>query len=162
MSDNNSVEKLNELVKDIKFTMLVTQSPDGTLRSRPMTTQDFEFDGDLWFFSSDVSEPVQDILKNPSVNVAYEAPNKQLYVSVSGQAEVVRDRAKMKEYWTPVYKLFFPDGLDDPSLVLLKINVESAEYWDSGNWVVRQLKFVKAVIHGHMDENEDKGSLKFR
>jgi len=143
-----SIEKLKELIEGIDFCMLTTLD-DGSLRSRPMSTQAFEFDGDLWFFTSDNTHKVDEIEKDNRVNVAYSQPDKNRYVSVSGGAEMVKDRGKIEELWTPILKAWFPEGLDDPHLCLLKVSVEQAEYWDAPSSKIVQIAgFVKALATG--------------
>jgi general stress protein 26 len=140
-----SIAKLNELIKDIEIAMLTTYEKDGSLHSRPMATQKVEFDGLLWFFTRASSHKVQEIERDHHVNVAYSAPDKQRYVSVSGMARLVKDRPKMEELWNTVYKAWFHDGLDDADLALLKVSVEHAEYWDSpSSFTAQVIKFAKA------------------
>ncbi len=98
-----SVEKLKDLIEGIDFCMLTTMD-GGYLRSRPMSTQEFEFDGDLWFFTSDNTHKIEEIAKDNRVNVAYSKPGDNTYVSVSGRAEVSKDRAKIEELWSPILK----------------------------------------------------------
>jgi hypothetical protein len=83
------------------------------------------------------------------------------FVSVSGTASVSLDRAKMQELWSDIYKAWFPQGLNDPNLCLLRVEVSSAEYWDTPSGkVVQLLGFLKAIAtgeqahpggHGHID-----------
>jgi general stress protein 26 len=127
-NDDEAVKKLGELIKDIKFAMFTTVDEEGVLRSRPMTTQQMEFDGDLWFFTYVDTAKVDDVRQYQQVNVSYAEPDDQRYVSVIGSAEVVDDRDKMEELWNPAYKAFFPDGLSDPRLRLIKVTVSEAEY----------------------------------
>ncbi len=142
-------KKLGELIGDIKFAMLTTISSDGKLHSRPMTTQQKDFDRHLWFFTGLSTEIVPEVESNPKVNVSYSSPDKNSYVSVSGAASVVRDRAKIKELWSPLYKAWFPEGVDDPDLCLLKVDVSEAEYWDMPNSKVAQVyAFAKALATG--------------
>ncbi len=148
-SNENINKKLHDLIKDIRFAMLTTVEEDGTLRSRPMATQEFEFDGDLWFFTAAHAPKVDEVQHNQHVNVSYAEPKDQKYVSVSGTAQLVRDRAKIEELWNPLFKAWFPQGLDDPELALLKVSVEKAEYWDSpSSKVVRLVGFAKALLTG--------------
>jgi general stress protein 26 len=143
-----SIKKLGELIKGVKTAMLTTMDW-GILRSRPMGTQDFEFDGDLWFFTSYETHKVDEIEKDRRVNVSYAAPDKNIYVSVSGTAILVNDRAKIEEYWNPIYTAWFPEGKDDPNLVLLKVTVEQAEYWNYSSGVLVQVfNLVKALVSG--------------
>ena len=143
------ISKLAKLIKDIRFAMLTTAEADGTLRSRPMGTQQVEFDGDLWFFTGADSGKVHEIQHDQHVNVSYAAPEDNRYVSVSGTAQLVRDQSKIKELWNPLLKAWFPNGPDDPNIALLKINVHEAEYWDSpSSTMVQLIGFAKAVATG--------------
>ena len=145
----DAVAKLGALIKKVKFAMLTTLDEDGTLRSRPMATQAAEFDGTLWFFTRANAPKVGEVEKEHQVNVAYAEPDDQTYVSVSGRANLVRDKAKAEELWNPALKAWFPKGLDDPDLALLKVEVDKAEYWDTpGSAVVHALGFVKATLTG--------------
>lgn len=152
-----SIEKLNELIKDVQFAMLTTND-GGVLRSRPMQTQDFDFDGDLWFFTSSETHKAEEIERDSRVNVAYAAPNDNTYVSVSGTASIIKDQEKIDEYWNEALKAWFPEGKDAPDLVLLKVAVEQAEYWDAPSSTVAQaLGFLKALATGEkadVGENE--------
>jgi general stress protein 26 len=144
-----AIEKLNNLIEDIDIAMLTTIDTDGVLRSRPMSTQKAEFDGDLWFFTSSQTHKTEEIQRDNRVNLAYAAPSDNAYVSVSGTAEIVNDRAKMEELWNPILKAWFPKGLDDPDICLLKITAEQAEYWDSSSSTLVQIVgFVKAMVTG--------------
>ena len=151
-TDNN--KKLRDLIKDIRFAMLTTLEEDGTLKSRPMATQEVEFDGDIWFFTYGGAPKVDEIVSNQHVNVSYSEPKDQKYVSVSGTAQLVRDRQKIEELWNPLFKAWFPKGLDEPDLALLKVSVDKAEYWDSpSSKVVRLVGFAKALITGEQIGN---------
>ena len=146
---DESVKKLGEMIEGIDFAMLTTAEEDGTLRSRPMSTQQVEFNGDLWFFTRASSPKVEEVERERHVNVSYARPDAQRYISVSGKARLVRDPEKIKELWSPALKAWFPKGLDDPDLALLKVSVEGAEYWDSPSSTVMHLVgFVKALATG--------------
>ena len=148
MNRQESIEKIRDLTHGIDFCMLTTMD-SGVLRSRPMSTQVFEFDGDLWFFTSDNTHKVEEIEKDGRVNAAYSNPDDNVYLSLSGRAEVVKDKAKIEELWSPVLKAWFPEGLDDPHLCLLRIPVEQAEYWDApSSKIVQLFGMVKAMATG--------------
>lgn len=151
-NETNDFEKFAVMIKDIKFAMLTTTGPDGNLFSRPMGTLEMnpkEFDGNLWFFSRKDSLKNYSIRKDQHVNLAYANPDKQQYVSVVGRAFISNDRKKMEELWNPILKAWFPEGLEDPELSLIGINVESAELWDSPpGKVVQMLGFVKSAVTG--------------
>lgn len=126
----DNIIHLANLIKDVEIAMLTTTQADGKMVSRPLGTQQVEFDGDLWFATGADSEKVVEINADPRVNVSYASAAKNTYVSVSGRAAIVADRAKIEELWSPAMKLFFPGGKDDPNLRLIRVSAESAEYWD--------------------------------
>jgi general stress protein 26 len=146
---SDDVKKLAELIQDINMAMLTTVDSDGSLRSRPMSVQQTPFDGNLWFFTQDNSPKADEIQKEHEVNLSFSKPEDNRYVSVSGRATISHDKAKMKELWNPAYKAWFPEGLDDPNICLLKVRVTKAEYWDSpGSAVIHLIGFVKAIVTG--------------
>ena len=146
----NDLEKLRELVKDIDFCMLTTIDENGDLHSRPMSSNgDIDANGDIWFFTNASSHKVSEIEKLPKVNVSFADPDNQRYLSVSGTAQISRDRAKIDELWRPQFKIWFPEGKDDPEIALLRVNLEKAEYWDSPSSTVGYaLSFVSSLVTG--------------
>jgi len=145
----NNIQKLGDLIKDIRIAMLTTAEPDGKLRSRPMATQKAEFDGTLWFFTRASSPKVDEVEQWHNVNLSYASPDSNTYVSVTGTASLVRDAAKVKELWNPILKAWFPNGLEDPDLALLHVTVQKAEFWDSpSSTMVHIAGFVKAIATG--------------
>lgn len=161
----DNVSKLRDLIKDVKIAMLSTVDDQGQIRSRPMATQQVEFDGNLWFFAGDDSEKAAEIRNQPQVNVSYASPEKNRYVSVSGKANLVNDKDKMEELWNPLFKAWFPDGLDDPRLTLLRVEVEQAEYWEApagaGGMVATVIGFVQGVVKGEQADIGENEKLKF-
>lgn len=129
--DPEAFEKLQHLVREIDVAMVTTVTPDGALRSRPMATREFTDDGEIWFFTADDSGKVVDLSEENAVNVSYAEPKKQHYVSIIGNATVVHDRDRAQELWQPSLKAWFPKGLDDPHLALLRVRIETAEFWDT-------------------------------
>ncbi len=154
-----SIEKFKGLTEGIDFCMLTTIN-GGQLRSRPMSTQEMDESGDLWFFTSDETHKVDEIEKDNRVNVAYAKPDDNTYVSVSGSGSISKDRQKIEELWSPILKAWFPEGLDDPHLCLLKVSVEEAEYWDSPNSKIVQIYgFVKAMVTGEAAKGGEHGKV---
>jgi len=124
------VRKVAQMIRGIRVAMLTTTAPDGTLHSRPMATQEADFDGVLWFFTKTGSGKVDDVQHDSEVNVSYASPEDHRYLSLSGRASLVRDRVKIEELWSPAYRAWFAGGLDNPELALLRVDVRTAAYWD--------------------------------
>ena len=146
---DTSLAKLKELIDDIRIASLVTIDSEGALRSRPMVTQQMDSEAELWFFTNDHAALAGDIAVNPQVCVSYAAPDRGLYVSVSGSATLVEDFDKIRELWSPALKAWFPEGINDPKLALLRVDIVSAQYWDSsGNKLVQLYTLLKAIATG--------------
>ncbi|MFO0788331.1 MAG: pyridoxamine 5'-phosphate oxidase family protein [Pirellulales bacterium] len=122
-------EKLQELLEDFDSAMLVTRTPDGCLRSRPMAVADVEANGTLWFVTERYSGKIDELARDGHVNVAMQSSMK--FVSISGMAVVVDDPRKVAELWNESWKVWFPGGRDDPSLTLIKVAGDTGEYWDN-------------------------------
>lgn len=144
---DEGVAKVAELIKGTKVCMLTTTDVGGRLVSRPMAVQEVEFDGDLWFFSDGDAAKVDQVRHGAHVNVAFASGDS--WVSVAGDAEVVRDTAKAEELWNAGVSAWFPDGPTTPGLVLVKVHADSAEYWDTpGGKAATLLSYVKARATG--------------
>ncbi len=126
-----AIATIAELIKDIHIANLTTVDEQGRLRSRPMGTQEQDFEGKLWFLTYKDSWKAEEIERTHQVNVSYSDPEHQRYVSVSGAARVSQDRKMIKELWRPVLKAWFPKGQDDPNIAVIEVEAEEAEYWDS-------------------------------
>ena len=158
VSRTDEIAKLAELIADIQVCMFTTTDDDGQLMSRPMAVQEVEFDGDLWFFTKLGGRKINQIRQLPRVNVAF--ASKSSWVSVTGKAEIVHDDEKAKQLWNTRISAWFPDGPEDPELVLIRVHADGAEYWDSpGAAVVSMISFVKSRVTGNpyhiVDEKVD-------
>lgn len=155
-----SIAQLKELLEDIDFCMLTTIT-GGKMHSRPMSTQELDENGDLWFFTSDRSRKADELAADNRVNVSYSDPDGNTYVSVFGTAEINHDRAKMEELWNPIHKAWFPEGLETPDISLLKVSIEEAEYWDAPSSKIVQIAgFVKALVTGTEADYGDQGKIR--
>ena len=152
MNDNTQQrELLWKMIKGIKFAMFTTRHGNGHLHSRPMTTQNksLDLDESLWFFMSKRSDPVDDLKKDPVVNLVYADPSEDTYVSVSGTAAHIEDQAKKEQLWSKMAEAWFPGGPTDPDLALIQVQIVHANYWDvKESKLVQLYEMAKAVITG--------------
>src|SRR5690606_18318925 len=152
--DQDAIEKGRDVIKGIDIAMLTSLTKDGIV-SRPMKTQEVEFDGDLWFLTMKDTEKYDELKQHPQVNVTYAG---QSYVSIRGTAELINDRGKIKEFWNVAYEKLLDTTSDDPNLILIKVKAETAEYWDMGN----KLKLMKQIINkltGNKAETSDTNEI---
>lgn len=147
-SDSRALARVRELIDRIGIGMLCTVDQDGTLRSRPLQTVGVDPDGALWFFTSATSPKVEEAKQaHGQVNLSYADPERMDFVSITGSAQLVRERPTLQAHWTPRVKPWFPEGLDDPDLALLRVVIEKAEYWESpGNTVERYVGLARSAI----------------
>jgi general stress protein 26 len=150
MLKQEEIETLRELIKDVDTAMLTTVTEEG-LVSRPMKTQEIEFDGDLWFFTKKATNKYEEILHDQDVNVAYAGKS---YVSVRGSAEIIEDLDKKKELWSNAYEKIMQTSYDDPNVILIKVKAEAAEYWETGN-LTKKIAFLYKRMTGQSSKRLD-------
>ena len=160
MPDTESeIAKVAGLIRDIRTCMLVTVDRDGRPHSRPMATQEADFDGTVWFLTDIDSHKVFEVAQKPMVAVTYASPGKESYVSLTGVASLQNDRELVHRFWNAFMKAWW-DGPDDPRIRVLRVDVEQAEYWDTpGGKVASLFALAKAAITGkpaHQDNEMGK------
>ncbi len=126
--------RLAALIDGIEVAMLATVESDGALRSRPLKTLQMDADGALWFMTSISSPKIAEIDEHRRVCLSYSRPGRETHVSVSGITQILRDEAKVRELWSVELLPWLPNGMDDPEVVLLKVVVEQAEFWEHKRW----------------------------
>ena len=145
---SEATQKMWSMIKDIGFAMMTTEDGDN-LRARPMVAAQKDFDGNLYFFTRASSHKVDEVKGDQRVGVTYANPSKQDYVSLSGHARLVRDKGVVTSHWQESLRTWFPKGIDDPDIAVLKVEVTSAEYWDAPNsTMLHAYGYVKAVVTG--------------
>lgn len=144
-----TIEDLAKKMKDIDFAMLSTHTDGGAIGSRPMSNnREVDYDGDAWFFADDTTLMVSDIEANARVGLSYKGSSgilgqRPFFLAVEGQASLVRDKQLFAEHWTKGLERWWPDGIETPGLVLIKVSGERAHYWDGeeeGEIIIRPTK----------------------
>jgi general stress protein 26 len=149
LSGEEGRRKIGELIEDIRICMMTTSDGNGGFDSRPMATQKAEFDGTLWFLTRRESGKVREIATDDHIGLMYANPDDASYVAIKGRASVGRDQAKIHELWNPMYKAWFPEGETDPSITVLKVTVDEAQYWEaSSSKLVLGIKYLAAEVTG--------------
>jgi general stress protein 26 len=130
-TDKERAELWRRLEK-VHMAMLTTHDSEGQLASRPLTTQQAETSGVLWFFIPLEGGIADDLARDPRVSLAYVDLTESLFVALRGTGQVLKDRAKARSLWNARAGAWFPHGPDDPRLALLRVEVERGESWDAG------------------------------
>ena len=131
-------DKLYDLIDDLKICMLTTRRPDGRLVSRAMATQKRAPGADLWFVTSEETHKIDELEDEPNVNLAYYKDRTREWISVSGLATTSRDKEIIRQLWAPDWKIWFPEEgdprhgtADDPRLVLIGVDIDTAVFFES-------------------------------
>jgi general stress protein 26 len=162
LEGEKALTKLRALLKSFRTTMMVTTT-GGTIHSRPMGVQGEaeDFVGTLWFFSDRNCRKTAEILRNPETSLIFQNDDEHAYLHLFGKAEMVDDREKMKELYTPYLKTWFPDGLEDPRMTLIRFEAERGEFWDSPGGMLQLLAaFTKAMVTGQRAQGGEMGEVR--
>lgn len=155
MTDDQSRQKVQDLITSTKVAMLTTVDREGRLVGAPMATQDAELDGEVWFITERSADLVANIEADPRVNLAYVSGSS--WLSLAGTAEVVHDTAKLAELWNTFTDAWLEGGPENPDNVLVHVSADTAEYWDSpGSKVTQVVNLVKAKVTGERFEGDNR------
>jgi general stress protein 26 len=161
LRSDEAIKKIKELVKDITSCMFCTRVSEMPFRTRPMATTDVDDYGNLWFFSSASSDKNDEIENNDIVQLIYAKNSNSHFLTITGKAEIIKDKSKVEELWNPMVKAWFPEGKDDPDLSLIKIVPQDAYYWDTPHGkMVTLLKIAASAITGKKLEEGIHGNIK--
>lgn len=147
MSKQDHIDKIQYLIKDIKYTMMTTVNTEGHMHAWPMTNSETSLGAkEIWFIGDKNSDVVKDLRNNSQVCLSYSTQDEKNYVSITGHAELPDDKDKLDELWEPIYNAYFEHGKEDPDIQLIKIIPRGAEYWMSGSSVANMFKMVTAAV----------------
>ncbi|HEV7331163.1 MAG TPA: pyridoxamine 5'-phosphate oxidase family protein [Flavisolibacter sp.] len=161
LQNEQALEKFKSLVKDVNICMFITNTrDDANTHTRPMATVDVEDDGTLWFYTDIRSIKVEEVESQRDVHLVYAHPGKDSYLDIWGTASVVTDKQQIKDKWSPMVKVYFSQGTDDPNLALLKVKPEDCYYWDNETGkMVYFLKAAASIVTGKRLAKGAEGSL---
>ena len=113
-------------------------------------------EGAVYFLTDADTPKAEEIRRNQSVCLALADNKSQKYVSISGHAEMIDDKERVRKYWSVYDKAFWPDK-NDPRIRILRVTPESAEFWEGAGMVVTAVKLVAAIASGermNLGDNE--------
>ena len=145
LSNEEKRQRLSELMAGFSTAMLVTRTDDGGMHARPLSIADKRDDGALYFSTAIESPKVHELQADGHVNVVMQDGRR--FVSLSGTARVVQDRALVGALWTESWRVWFPKGKDDPNLALIEVEPRTVEYWDGpGTFIGKAISFIVARV----------------
>ena len=160
LQDHQAIEKFRELIKDVNICMFTTIDEGHNIASRPMYTSSIDEDGNVWFFTNEFSEKINEVSKDNLVHLIYSHPVKNIYVDVKGTCSLIIDPKKMEELWDPALKNWFPEELKDPKICLVKVSTEEAHFWNHTSSKMGLLfQMFRSIAKGDQYKETEKGKL---
>jgi len=128
--------------------MLVTHDGEGDeLRARPMHAHGKREDDAIYFLTDRRHQKDDEIQINDNICLAFADTGGQRYLSVTGTATVLDDRALVHDLWDASNKAFWDDE-NDPDIRVLRVRPSMAEFWDSPGRIVTSVKMAAAALTG--------------
>jgi len=162
LSGEEALTKVRGLLKNFRSAMMVTLV-NGHIHSRPMGIQGdpSKFDGVLWFFSDRESRKIEEIKADPEMSLILQSDGDSAYLHLFGKASVSDDLGKKNELFTPLAKTWFPEGVNDPRLTLIRFEAERGDFWDSPGGMLQVLAaFTKAMVTGTRGQGGEMGEVR--
>ena len=126
-----TVRKIADLMRQLDFCMFATRAADGRMHARPMSNNgEVEFDGDVWFFSGADTRKVAEIEADAHVQLSYADITTFRFLSLSGDAAIVRDPKQKRALWMSELERWFPDGPESEGVVLIRVTPSVVAYWN--------------------------------
>jgi general stress protein 26 len=155
------IEKMKELAESAKICHFVTALDEKPLNSRPMATQEVDDQGNFWFLSKESSYKNSEIDEDPEVQLFYSNTGSSEYLTVFGYAEIIHDRKKLEELWSPFAKTWFTEGKDDPEISIIRVRPVDAYYWDTkNNKLISLMKIATGAITGKTMDDGIEGEIR--
>ncbi|HKP31366.1 MAG TPA: pyridoxamine 5'-phosphate oxidase family protein [Chitinophagaceae bacterium] len=162
LSGNAAVEKIKELVNKNKTCFFCTHSDNGIpIAVRPMSVQEIDEAGNLWFLSAVDSHKNEEIAEDSTVQLLFQGSPHSDFLTVYGNASISKDKKKIEELWQPLIKTWFTEGKDDPRITVIKVNPVNGYYWDNkhGN-AVALIKMAAGAVMGKTLDDSIEGELR--
>ncbi len=162
MGKMQDLEKIRQIVEEVRTCMFITQSDTDGLRARPMATASYDEHGNIWFMTDKNSEKIEELNNLQPVVLTYSNTSTNTYLSITGRAEVSDSLEKKKELFSIFAKIWFPDGPESDKLGLIKFVPIQAEYWDSPDSSIVQLyRMGKSLVTGssYQAKNDEHGEV---
>jgi len=161
LQDEEAVEKIRKLVKAAQVCMFTTSLQTVPFNTRPMSPAETDDEGCIWFFSGISSDKNKEIELYSGVQLTFSNIGSNEFLSIYGDAEIIVDRDRFERFWSPIVKVWFKEGKDDPELSLIKVTPKQSYYWDTQhNKMVYLFKMLASIVTGKTMDDSVEGELK--
>jgi len=162
LNGKQAAEKIKELAEKAATCFFCSALNRGKrLSTRPMSVQDVDEQGNIWFLISDDSETNAEISEDPDVQLLFQGSHHSDFLSIYGKATTSRDKEKIKKFWNPLFKTWFTEGEDDSRIVVVKVALQEGYYWDNKHGgMVAFAKQVAGAVMGKTLDDSVEGTLR--
>lgn len=158
--NQEAIEKLKHLVDKIDVCMFCSAIADGDLHSVPMSRQEIDDNGSIWFLLSAESETCKNIMKDPRVQLLYAHVSDYNFLTLKGTASISTDKGRIEKYWNRFVEAWFEKGKEDPNIRVMKVDTEHAHYWDNkDNKLVTFAKLAANAVTGNKTDIGREGDI---
>ncbi len=161
--NKEAIEKLKELAEDARICMMSTYLDKRPLSVRPMTLQEVDKNGIMWFISGKDSDKNYEIKKDAELQLFFINKSSSEYLSIYGKAEIYADQQTIDAHWSDLAKVWFKDGKKDPNVSIIGVKPIDVKYWGTkhGKLIDMALMLYSAVTGGKSNgEGGEEGKLK--
>lgn len=156
LSNTEALKKLKELSEKARICMFCTDLTSIPITVRPMSLQETDTEGNLWFISSDASNKNFQIAEDNRVQLLFMNNSNSEYLSVFGQAFIYKDKSTIEDKWSNLASAWFEEGKDDPKVSIIRVAPQDTYYWDTkAGKLVSLISFAAAAISGTKTDNSD-------
>ena len=155
LDQQKAIEKLKELSEKARICMFCSELNQIPQNSRPMSLQECDEEGNLWFLSSASSNKNFEIQEDNRVHLYFMNNGDYEYLSIFGKAYIYKDKETIEEQWSAMANAWF-DGKEDPNVSVIRVKPEESYYWDTkAGKFVSMLHFVTTAITGGKSDGDD-------
>ena len=140
----DAIKQAKELIDKAQTCFFCTGTTNGSVGTRPMSVQEVDDAGNLWFLSADDSHKNQELERDPNVTLYFQGSAHSDFLTLRGTVSISRDKEKIKQLWEPVVKTWFTEGVDDPRITVIRFASKDGYYWTTKH--VKAIAGVKMLI----------------
>lgn len=161
LKQDEAVQKLREIIDKIDIGMMTTYPvSDPYIHAVPMSRQEVDEDGSVWFLFSAESETFKHLQRDARISLLYADPQSYTFLSLNGQGTISNDQDRIDKYWNKMMEGWFEKGREDPNIRVLQVTPQSAHYWDTkSNKLVAFLKVAANALTGNKTDVGRQGDI---
>lgn len=156
LHSQEAVKKLKELSESARTCMFCTELSTLPNNARPMSLQECDQEGNLWFISSSDSNKNFEIKDDNRVQLYFMNNGSSEYLSIFGKAYIYTDKNTIEDKWSSFANAWFEEGKEDPKVTIIRVTPDETYYWDTkAGKFVSMVTFIASAVTGIKTDNSD-------